>query len=561
MDLIFTNAAKEDQGVLFDYEFDLAFGADENTFECTITADKHCCEAGSFLYIEGTEYGGIVDSIKADTEQKTVTYKGRTWHGILEGVVIQPDSGYDHHVVVGEGNAVLAGLIEYLCLTDIFAASEEDSGIHIATYSFRYVDAYSGICQMLAEFNGKLKFKHDVDKVILYTEPLMDFSRDEEFDSSQVDFTVQKNFRPVNHLICLGQGDLKDRHVIHLFTDENGGVQPYKTTENPVEDADYILDQSKKLLTGMDEVAEVLDYPSAQMVENFVKLSEQPDDWSVNFADYFTMNDRENYEKVQGIPSEEVTALTVQPEDWSENYASYFRKVGGKLKAVEAVTIERYVLQTEKPVDWEKNYGNYFTYLHDGIYESYSPVNGVTETRYIRQTQKPSDWVTNWSRYYERSGAEFKPADGIISDYGDYYVCPLWLPKVYYTAENYTVAPEWKMGTYYRMYKLITLPDFVSGLYYSRKELLLTPSFLPDVTYRKAIDHYAELVKNGLERLKKSFNCDSVGIDLNLEGAYDIGDIVGASEHITGIAVWQPITKKIVTIKDGRITISYKVGD
>ena len=110
------------------------------------------------------------------------------------------------------------------------------------------------------------------------------------------------------------------------------------------------------------------------------------------------------------------------------------------------------------------------------------------------------------------------------------------------------------------MYKLITLPDFVSGLYYSRKELLLTPSFLPDVTYRQAIDHYAELVKNGLERLKKSFNCDSVGIDLNLEGAYDIGDIVGASEHITGIAVWQPITKKIVTVEGGQVKISYKVG-
>ena len=33
MDLIYTNANRVDQGVLLDYELDLAFGADENNFE------------------------------------------------------------------------------------------------------------------------------------------------------------------------------------------------------------------------------------------------------------------------------------------------------------------------------------------------------------------------------------------------------------------------------------------------------------------------------------------------------------------------------------------------
>lgn len=566
MDLIFTNENKEDQGVLFDYEFDLAFGADENTFECTIPAEKHCCAAGSFLYIEGTEYGGIVDSIKSNTEQETVTYLGRTWHGILEGAVIQPESGYDYHVVVGEGNAVLAGLIDYLGLSGIFTASEDDSGIHIATWSFRYVNAYSGICKMLAEYDGKLKFKHDVDRVILYTEPLLDFSMDEEFDSSQVDFTVQKNFRPVNHLVCLGGGNLKDRHVIHLFTDENGGVQPYKTVANPVEDAEYILDQRHKLLTGIDEVAEILDYPSAQTAENFVKLSAQPADWPKNYASYFVMDGSDNYVNVQGIPSEEITLLTSQPGDWAENYAKYFHYVDGELRSVEAVTIEHYRQLSKKPVDWEQNYGNYYTYYHDGVSGKYSPVNGVNETSYIPQTQKPSDWVTNWSHYYERgddgSGSKYKPARGIIGSNGFSYVCPLWRPRVYFTAKSYTVAPEWdKKTAYYVKYKNTDTPAFVSGSYYSKQDVLLTPSFLPGVMFRKAIDHYAELVASGLERLKKSFNCDSVNIDLDLEGSYDIGDIVGASEHITGLAVWQPITKKIVTIKDGRTSISYKVGD
>ena len=570
MDLIYTNANKEDQGVLFDYEFDLAFGADENNFECTIQAEKHCMEAGSFLYIEGTEYGGIVDSIKVDTEHKTVTYIGRTWHGILEGYVIEPESGYDYHVVKGEGNAVLAGLIEYLGLSDIFTASAEESGIDIAEYSFRYVDAYSGICKMLAEFSGKLKLKHDVDKVILYTVPLNDYSQDEEFDSSQVDFNVKKNFRPTNHLVCLGSGNLKERHVIHLFTDENGGIQPYKTKDIPIEDADYILDKSKKLLFGLDEVSEILNYPNAQTKENFVKLSEQPTDWAVNYGNYFNQDENGGYQAFEGIPSEEITEITEQPDDWSTNYASYFYYVRGELKSVEAYTTEYYAELKKKPVDWETNYGNYYVYWSDGVNEGYNSISGVSKTRYVVQTQKPTDWKDNYSKYYTRyyvsdNGTKMLPVQGVPGSTpftSSLVFAPTWKPGKYYTAETYQVAPEWDIKkTYYTKCKLKIIPSFVSGKYYTRQNTVLPPSFLPDVTFKKVLDHFADLVENGVERLKKSLNCDSVDIGLDLEGEYDIGDIVGASEHITGISVWQPITKKIVTIKNGRTTISYKVGD
>ena len=43
MDLIYMNDNKEDLGVLLDYEMDMAFGQDENNFECTINAAAHCC--------------------------------------------------------------------------------------------------------------------------------------------------------------------------------------------------------------------------------------------------------------------------------------------------------------------------------------------------------------------------------------------------------------------------------------------------------------------------------------------------------------------------------------
>ena len=90
MDLIYMNSSKEDVGVLMNYDFDLAFGADENNFECHISSKAHCCDHGYYLYIEGTEYGGIVDDIQVKTEDNEVVYCGRTWHGILGSKVIMP---------------------------------------------------------------------------------------------------------------------------------------------------------------------------------------------------------------------------------------------------------------------------------------------------------------------------------------------------------------------------------------------------------------------------------------------------------------------------------------
>lgn len=90
MDLIYTNAKREDQGVLSAYAFDLSYGASENDFEMTLGANEAPVESGAFIYMEGTEYGGIVDGLKTSTGGETITYKGRTWHGMMNSKVILP---------------------------------------------------------------------------------------------------------------------------------------------------------------------------------------------------------------------------------------------------------------------------------------------------------------------------------------------------------------------------------------------------------------------------------------------------------------------------------------
>lgn len=225
MDLIYANEEMEDLGVLLDYTFDLAIGADENNFELTVDSGSHVCQAGYFLYIEGTEYGGVVDAIRVRTASNEITYKGRTWQGILASKVIEPDEGQDYLTVSGDANEVIAVLLERLGLDMLYTVPEALSGITIHSYKMnRYIDGYAGIVKMLAAAGGKLRFVFRDAHVLLSAEAAVDYSKDEQFDSDQVEFDIEKGFRPINHVICLGRGDLAEREVIHLYADQYGMV-------------------------------------------------------------------------------------------------------------------------------------------------------------------------------------------------------------------------------------------------------------------------------------------------------------------------------------------------
>lgn len=251
MDLIYMNAEREDIGVLHDYKFDLAYGEDENDFELQIPSSAHCCGKGFFLYMDGTEYGGIVDGIASDTDAAEVTYTGRTWHGLLNSKIIEPDVGQAYLVLSGDANTVLSVLIARIGLGDLFAASVEDSELIISNYKMnRYIPAYEGIRKMLKTENGKLRFTFKGGKVILSAHPRGDYTHDGNLDSDLIDLKVKRHYNPVNHLICLGRGELADREVIHLYADAYGHVSKTQT------------------FVGVDERAAVYENSNAESVED-----------------------------------------------------------------------------------------------------------------------------------------------------------------------------------------------------------------------------------------------------------------------------------------------------
>ncbi len=246
MDLIYTNGGRVDQGVLSAYAFDLSFGVSENDFEITLGLRENTLEFGAFIYMEGTEYGGVVDGMETSTTGETIIYSGRTWHGILNSKVIQPDSGKDYFTVSGDANVVLSTLITRMGLGDLFTVSENLSGITISGYQFtRYCKGYDGIRAMLAAAGAKLMIKWESRTVLLYAVPIADYT-DTPVDGDMVVLTVKQYRQKVNHLICLGKGDLAAREVIHLYVNASGKIG----------DTQYY--------TGIDEITETYDYSNAE---------------------------------------------------------------------------------------------------------------------------------------------------------------------------------------------------------------------------------------------------------------------------------------------------------
>lgn len=254
MDLIYTNSSMQAIGVMKAYDLDLAFGSDENDFEIKVDANNHCCEAGYYVYIIGTEYGGVIDAVTSDTETGEVTYTGRTWHGILNSKVICPDAGQDYLTLNNEANGVLDSLITRMGLTSIFTVNIYASCLEISNYKMpRYVTGYDGIMQMLKSVGGKLVLSFDGEKVILSAAPIEDHTKDGSVSSDSMSFQVKTTSKKVNHLICLGQGELKDRTVVHLYADASGSISQTQT------------------LTGADEYTAVYDYPSAESAQKLIE--------------------------------------------------------------------------------------------------------------------------------------------------------------------------------------------------------------------------------------------------------------------------------------------------
>lgn len=243
MVLVVHDSAVGDIREIEEFELDIAFGSDENALKLEARAGE-APEEGQFVFIDGTEYGGVVDqaSYEAGREASgSILCRGRTWHGILAGKRLLPDSGSGYLSVSGKAGDALAALIERMGLSELFSAASDDTSV---SYTFdRFVDGYSGL-KAMAKANGrKVAMRRKGGKVEISLPPVVDYAN--KVDSDLLDFTLTSVHRCVNHLVCAGTGELENRAVVHFYADETGNVSHTQT------------------FFGVDEICALYDYSNA----------------------------------------------------------------------------------------------------------------------------------------------------------------------------------------------------------------------------------------------------------------------------------------------------------
>lgn len=282
--LILADQNLKDIAPVMDAEIDIAIG-EENDYEIKIPRDEWRSEYtfGNAFYIKDTEYGGVIGEVDTSTAEDTISLLGRTWRGMLDKKIIRPPTGQDYKKVSGELNAVLGELITEQ-FDDYFVVSQDDTGVSLTNYQFdRYCTLLSGINKMLKSVGYRLKIRYVQQErgqpgyVELSAVPIVDYSEQIELSQdSQLNFTFKNCRNGVNHLICLGKGELQDRQVIDLYVQEDGSIgteQYYKgieeiaaTYEDTSSETDELEEKGReKLLELMNSTSFSMDVETLNM--------------------------------------------------------------------------------------------------------------------------------------------------------------------------------------------------------------------------------------------------------------------------------------------------------
>lgn len=270
MDLIKTDQYGRQIGYVQGANIDFEVGADEsdsiNDFEIELKRWNWdgSIEYGSRVFSPDTEYGGIVREISTDTSANVIRAKGDTWRGMMTKKIIQPLSGQDYAVASGELNSIIKDKIETE-FPGLFYGVAVDTGVAVNNYQFdRYCTLHAGLVKMLKSVGYRLNIRYqegDVGMagyVRVEAVPINDLSSEYVLtNDNNMNFTTDDNRRGINHLICLGKGELKDRLVIHLYTDQNGAIS-----------------QTQQYFKGMEEITAIYDSNGSEredLIKNGIK--------------------------------------------------------------------------------------------------------------------------------------------------------------------------------------------------------------------------------------------------------------------------------------------------
>lgn len=267
--VILANKNREEIRHADELKGDFAIGK-ENDFEMISSVGDWAgdIDFGSYLYIPNTEFGGIVTEIESSTGQNQIFVRGATWRGILAKKIIKPRSGEDYRTVSGRIEDIVRELVAECGLDSLFSVPTTEDSTEIRFQFDRYCTLLAGLEKMLSSVRYRLDIRYIKTRWDAYARlqpmPVTDFSDKEEFSQDgKLTFTAQNNQGGINHLICLGKGELKDRLVKHLYVQKDGSIgdkQYYTGLEERTETYDYSSAEEPELTkNGMERLKEIMN--------------------------------------------------------------------------------------------------------------------------------------------------------------------------------------------------------------------------------------------------------------------------------------------------------------
>lgn len=236
-------------------EYDFEVGDEENSYLITMPRDEwESIEDDSRIYIPGTEYGGLYKRLESDTKNNSAAVGGLTWRGMMQHKIIEPPSGHDYATDSGELNSIINSRVS-AAFPGLFVGSSESTGVTTSYQYTRYCTLYDGLKALLKNAGYRMEIQYDalLRKVVVSAVPIVDYSAEIEYSSDMnADYSMKLDRTGVNHLICLGSGELRNRIVEHLYVDADGKISQTQTFFNE------------------NEIAETYDYAGASR-EDLIK--------------------------------------------------------------------------------------------------------------------------------------------------------------------------------------------------------------------------------------------------------------------------------------------------
>ena len=290
MDLVYTDNNLVEQGILNVSSADFAYGQDENTFSIILNDSNNIINENSLIYQEQGEIGGIVKGISISSS-KEVTITGLTWSGLFGQHILEPPAGQAYFTItnldpVDAVNALISQLkwntkkgqkatVLFDCVSSkigtkishTFKGSheegQEDTG--------RYMNGWAALWQLIYQHNLSISFSYDSEtkKVYIGVTKQVEHLDDEDLFITKNSVEYKKN-QSINHLIALGQGELAERQVCHVYLDGDGSIvttqkffddderaEIYECSN--AEDATELLKEAKKKLIELYDASQEIN--------------------------------------------------------------------------------------------------------------------------------------------------------------------------------------------------------------------------------------------------------------------------------------------------------------